>query len=427
MSALIDGSYKYMVCRYCGFVLTVLQLCWQPPASADEYHYNNILIGDRSSGMGGAYTAISEDPSGLYYNPAGIVYASGNNLSGSMNSYHNTSTTYKDVLGGNQDWERKSSSILPNFFGIIQAFGNGKAGFSYAVTDDTLEDQDQTFSNILTSLGVADTFKINFNNQDTTFLLGPSYARKVRDDLSLGITLYGYFREQERILNLLLTYPSSDYDWTNQYLHIKEFGLTPVLGLMWSPFDKVSLGMSVRKTVLLDSKTTLQNICRGAVGATCSSATVTESTVTSEDKLSYPLNVTFGAAYFANSALLVSGDFSYYFDAGSGLTEKVETWNGAAGVEYYLDTDWALRGGLFTNHANTPSLKNGITSYNQPEHIDLYGGSVSISHFNNSSSITLGASLSMGEGKAQLISNTATLQDTEMLISTIFMSASYSY
>jgi len=427
MSASIKIDSKYITYGYCGIVLAVMQLCGLSLAHADEYHYNNILIGDRSSGMGGAYTAISEDPSGLYYNPAGIVYATGNNLSGSMNSYHNTSTTYKDVLGGNQDWERKSSSILPNFFGVIQSIGDGKLGFSYAVTDDTLEDQDQTFSNILTSLGVADSFKINFNNQDTTFLLGPSYARKIADDLSLGMTLYGYFRDQERILNLLLTYPSNDFDWTNQYLHIKEFGLTPVLGAMWSPFDKVSLGMSIRKTIILDSKTTLQNICRGAVGSSCSSATVTESSATSDEKLSYPLTMTFGAAYFVNNALLVSGDFSYYFKAGDGLSEKVATWNGAAGVEYYLNPDWALRGGLFTNHSNTNELKSGITTYNQPEHVDLYGGSFSVSHFSKSSSITLGASLSLGDGKAQLISNSAILQNTEMLITTIFMSASYSY
>jgi len=427
VSTSININLKHFAYQYCGVILAVLLLCGQSLVSADEYHYNNILIGDRSSGMGGAYTAISEDPSGLYYNPAGIVYASGNNLSGSMNSYHNTSTTYKDVLGGNQDWERKSSSILPNFFGIIQALGEGKLGFSYAVTDDTLEDQDQTFTNILTSLGVADTFKINFNNQDTTFLLGPSYAKKIADDLSIGITLYSYFRDQERILNLLLTYPSGDYDWTNQYLHIKEFGLAPVLGAMWSPFDKVSLGMTIRKTVLLDSKTTLQNICRGAVGSSCSSATVTESTVTSDEKLLYPLTMSFGAAYFVSNALLVSGDFSYYFGAGDGLSEKVATWNMAAGIEYYLNPDWALRGGFFTNNANTNELQSGITTYNQPEHVDLYGGSFSVSHFSKSSSITLGVSLSMGDGKAQLISNTATLQDTEMFSSTIFMSASYSY
>src|SRR3989338_10609470 len=55
---------------------------------ADEYHYNNIIIGDRASGMGGAYTAISDDPSGLYYNPAGIAFSFGRSLSGGAQAYH---------------------------------------------------------------------------------------------------------------------------------------------------------------------------------------------------------------------------------------------------------------------------------------------------------------------------------------------------
>ena len=54
-------------------------------AQADEYHYINMLVGDRAAGMAGAYTAVSDDTGGLFYNPAGIVYAPGSSLSGSMN------------------------------------------------------------------------------------------------------------------------------------------------------------------------------------------------------------------------------------------------------------------------------------------------------------------------------------------------------
>ena len=35
-------------------------------AWAGQYHYHDILIGDRAAGLGGAYTAISDDPSGMY-------------------------------------------------------------------------------------------------------------------------------------------------------------------------------------------------------------------------------------------------------------------------------------------------------------------------------------------------------------------------
>ena len=82
---------------------------------ADEYHYNSLLIGDRASGLGGAYVAIADDPSGLYYNPAGTVYTASSNLSASMNAYNITNTKYKEVLGPGVDWERNSSLLIRTF------------------------------------------------------------------------------------------------------------------------------------------------------------------------------------------------------------------------------------------------------------------------------------------------------------------------
>jgi len=132
-------------------VLCLLCLGFSPCSQADPYHYNNMLIGERATGLGGAYTAIADDPSGLYYNPAGIVYSLGSKLSGSMNAFYHVKKTYEKALGNN-DWERSCATLLPNFFGVIQPISGGKFGFSYAVTDAMIEDQDQTFSNILTNI-----------------------------------------------------------------------------------------------------------------------------------------------------------------------------------------------------------------------------------------------------------------------------------
>jgi long-subunit fatty acid transport protein len=60
-------------------------------AIADDFHYNNVLIGNRAAGLAGAYTAISDDATGLFYNPAGIVFSDTLQLSASANAVH-TST-----------------------------------------------------------------------------------------------------------------------------------------------------------------------------------------------------------------------------------------------------------------------------------------------------------------------------------------------
>ncbi|MCB1192426.1 MAG: hypothetical protein H7A23_10390 [Leptospiraceae bacterium] len=54
---------------------------------ADSYHNIQSFIGEKAAAMGGAFTAISDDPSGAYYNPAGISFAYNNYVSISANTY----------------------------------------------------------------------------------------------------------------------------------------------------------------------------------------------------------------------------------------------------------------------------------------------------------------------------------------------------
>jgi hypothetical protein len=41
-------------------------------ALADPTHENDILVGSRASGVGGAYTAVADDVSSIHYNHAGL-------------------------------------------------------------------------------------------------------------------------------------------------------------------------------------------------------------------------------------------------------------------------------------------------------------------------------------------------------------------
>ncbi len=141
------GRGKSMFRKIIGFVLIVAAIVSSGGAAvADDFHYTNLLVGDRASGMGGAYTAVSDDATGLYYNPAGVAYTTGRNMSASVNAYYDNEKTYKSVIGGN-GWTRRSSSLLPNYFGVVQPLGKFKVGFSYAVPDSIMEDQSQTFHN----------------------------------------------------------------------------------------------------------------------------------------------------------------------------------------------------------------------------------------------------------------------------------------
>lgn len=391
------------------------------PAAGDEYHYNNVLIGDRATGMGGAYTAVSDDATGLYYNPAGIVYATGKNLSASVNAFYHLAKTYEGVIGG-KDWERTSSALLPNYFGIVQPLGSGvRFGFSYAVPDTSNEDQDQVFG-----LSGNSTYIINFNNDDNTYNFGPSLAAEITGNFSAGVTLYLHKRNAQMILNQIVDTPSGA-EWTNKYFELNEWGVRPLIGLAWSPVDKLSLGLSVSKTFVLSSRSTDQVTCSdpAAIGTDCPGVDLITSKKPDDTKRKYPSRITLGAAYFASSRFLLSGDLTYYtkVPADRIFGSKVSVLNAALGTEYYLNKTWAIRGGVFTNMANTPEIKAGVPS--SEEHIDLYGGSLSLSHFTRNTSVTLGGSIVSGTGESQLVGTS--VQDASALGWTISLSSSYSY
>ena len=401
---------------------------------ADGYHYDNILIGDRASGMGGAYTAVADDPSGLYYNPAGIVYTTGSNVSGSMNAFHITNATYKDVLGGNLDWKRESSALLPNFFGVYQPFWKGKLGFSYAVLDSVQEDQDQTFSNINASV---DEFTININNQDTTYNIGPSFAMQASDHLSVGLTLYGHMRTNQRIFNQVIfgTYdpgsgPVADEAWSNKYDELSEYGIRPVLGIMWSPLDTLSIGLNLNRTFVLSSSRKVQENYKCAENpdpaaqphASCVANDVIRVTSRSDASAQYPFQTRLGLAYFPSPTLLLSGDMIFNSSTDDGKEAVI---NLAFGGELYVTPQWALRAGLFTNKANTPTVETGKT--NQLDHVDMLGGSFSLTRFTRNSALTAGFSYAAGDGKAQVFPDDVTIYDVSTSSLTMFLSATYSY
>lgn len=394
-------------------------------STADEFHYNNMLIGDRASGMGGAYTGVSDDPSGLYYNPAGIVYTTGRNLSASVNAYYNTSKEYKSVIGGN-GWERKATSLLPNFFGIVQPLGKLKFGFSYAVPDSIKEDQDQTFGGSLpTSLGSpAIRYTINFNNEDSTYLIGPSIAGELTSSLSAGLTLYMYHRSNQTILNQLIVLQDGRYEWSNQYIEKVERGYKPIIGVMWTPAEKLSIGVSLAKVIVYSSSMMSQSTIKDANAATPDDFTSIE--VGDSTRKKYPYELRVGAGYFPSSSLLVSADAAYYTKVADPVNgDRVSVVNIALGTEYFLDRSWAVRGGLYSDMANTPKLDP--TRSNQDEKIDLYGMSLSVSNFSRNTSVTLGGSLTMGSGKAQILSGSNEIQNIDQAGWMMFLSSSYSY
>jgi len=385
---------------------------------ADQFHYINSPLGNRAGDMGGAYVAVSDDPAGAYYNPAGLVYANGAEMSASMNTFQRTLITYKSVIGGTQDYQRSSSTLVPNFFGITKPLGKGMLGFSYAVPNALTEDQDQTFK--VSSY----EYTINYNNNENTYNIGPSYAQEINDQLALGITLYGFYRHKQEINNVHLEFGSDRY-WSNQYYESTEYGVKPILGVMWSPMKQLSLGFSASTTHIISSKAKEQDTLLNTQDPNFTNEYTQIDFPSSNEKADTPTNINVGAAWFPNSSLLVSADIIHHTGTGSGIDKRDAVTNLALGTEYYVSPKWALRGGLFTDFANTPDLKTG--SANQLEHVDLWGITGSVTRFSRNASLTVGFNYSTGEGKAQILRNNTAQQDVEIANLGVYFAASSAF
>ncbi len=363
---------------------------------------------------------------------AGIVLSSGDSMTGSVNAYQRTQFHYDDVGEGDVDWDRDSSSFVPNFFGIIKHFSFGTIGISYAVTDSLSEDQDHLRFGLPANDPEDRVARVsaNYNNEETTYNVGPSFARMLSPDLSFGVTLYLHYRKTQTIDNEYTLYVDQEgsiwSDWYNDYWELHEFGVRPILGLLYSPSDgRFSLGITAKHVFVLDSKSEEQ-----ITEATLSEDSSEESSefFQTQARKVYPFTATVGAAFFPSHRLLVSADITYHTatrDPEYG--DRRAVLDGALGIEYHLTNTLALRGGLFTDRAN--SYDPTGSRLDQDEQVDLYGSTLSISYEHRGRSISLGGIYSRGTGTARIgqWKGIGIINDMSASKLTIFAGASYQY
>lgn len=389
-------------------------------ASGDDTHYINNNIGDRASGLAGAYTAISDDASGCYYNPAGIVLAPANKFSASVNAVNTSTKVYKNVLqsqsGSKLDWEQKSFSLLPNYFGLVQQFGPGMLGFSYAVPESVQMRQKQTFENIQGADDI-DEFTFNLNNTDKTYLFGPSYAFKISENLSVGGTLYYYYRDVEIITNQFIRFDTGVDVISNQYSSRTDHGAKPILGVIWDPVDNVSLGFTLSKLFLFNSDSEIQAINNSDIDP----GDFTLFNIKNSDKDRYPLSIALGMAWFYSPSLLMSWDLKY----SDSEDERESVLNTAFAAEYYTSDRFALRTGFYTDISSAPNVSSSSTS--EADHIDIYGLTLSGTFFSGKTSVSLGLDYGFGKGESQVFSSSNTVYDVEYSNMTVHVSTSFSY
>jgi long-chain fatty acid transport protein len=423
---------------------TLGSLCLGSAAHADENHYKNILVGERGAGLGGAFAAISDDPSGMFYNPAGLAFSFENYISLSANAFSATTIRYKNIVA-NQDYTLTSAAFVPAFFGFTQSLGKYKAGFGVVVPNSDLFDQNDLIENFSTAAGRANQINRRLFRQDITYLVGPAVAKEVFENFSVGISLFAQARFHRYIDNQLVTYnPRTGGDPTrylvqNAYLDESAFALAPKLGFQWMPMPKWSIGLAISRAFNLKGSgkvkmistptyteeeaiaagdTTLTGTPRPVTGEFTNDLKVTNQTGSSY--LPEVLQVSLGNAYFFSKTFLVSADVDFF--GPDAATNRVTTFNVAVGAEYYVLPTLPLRIGLYSDRSNRAAVVTG--KKNQFDHVDRYGGTVGFSWINSGSSFSMGFGSTKGSGQGQTLADASiqTLQSSQL---NVFLMGSY--
>lgn len=440
--------------------LAVISLLSSQAALADQYHYHNLVVGERAMGLGGAFTAIADDASAIVYNPAGLGFAMTNDLSGSANAFYQKKITYKKTIG-NQDFVEKAGGTLAPFFGGLQKMDNIMPGLAVAfglfAIDSELKDQDD----LIQDSGALDRFHRTANVRHSTSGLGIAAAKRILSNLSVGAGLSYLMIDEltqeyqdvryESYLSCVNsasvnrpnwpTCTSNAYDnqvflQQNTRFHLESSAMEFSLGTQLAT-GTWSFGLNTKIRTMIsdkleqgyDLRTNQGGGAESRDGATYFPTGDMTQTLTSQvfkrPLKKMPTEIRAGVAWFPSATFLWSFDAIHNTAAKSDYFQREAVTNFATGAEYYITASVPLRVGVFTNNDARPEIQEGKTD--QQDHIDYIGYSLFGGWVQPNSQVAGGVILQNGEGKAQKVGGSTAIQTVVAQSYTFAVSATHSF
>lgn len=190
-----------------------------------------------ATARGEAFAATADNPSAIYYNPAGITQLEGHNLRGGVYGLY-LQSSYDSPAGGSYDNDRDGHAI-PQFFytytpeKLPLSFGLGvysPYGLSSRWPDDS------GFRTLATE------------GKLTYYTINPVVAWKIVPSLSVAAGLTANYNRLD--LQQGLVWPTQSYDGFKFKADGWDVGYN--LGVMWRPLEQLSFGATFRSATTMD-------------------------------------------------------------------------------------------------------------------------------------------------------------------------------
>ncbi|MGQ9843564.1 MAG: hypothetical protein ACUVRK_08350 [Spirochaetota bacterium] len=357
----------------------------------DNYNNYQYLIGDRAAGFGGAYCAIANDSTALWYNPAGLAQITDNKINISANSYNYLTRNSKQYwhieksAGSYEtlDLKEQDVSVVPTSVAYARKgniLGNDALAFGIFVPI-----QDNVVGNIIGKApGSSMTVDLNASyrmNSKAYYGVG-GYGLQLSPDISIGVSAgFGYLQDKGGANIAAYLDPGNPNQSQISMIinsELTAYTLFSGAGIHYSPVAHHHCGVFLHSPTyrihaqFKETQTTQQ------VGPILPDGNKSETTITKNDyeTIVMPAYISFVYGYVKENAWAWSIEGTVHF-TNDELPNKVI--NGRTGIELYIFNNMIARAGVFTDFCQKDKVTQ--TSKND-EHNDYYGATISLSFGN---------------------------------------------
>ncbi|MBN1960924.1 MAG: hypothetical protein JW841_08250 [Deltaproteobacteria bacterium] len=431
-------------------ILSVLLIItWHSAALADDAHYQDFLVGGRALGLGGAFTSIADDPSGIYYNPAGLGDVRGTDLQVSTSLYgFERGSIPKGLVtpvpgADNLRLEFTDLIIIPASAGFVRTFGEldserrPRQAYGLSVVVPSY----RSFTAGLGGDATDPSQKLLLRSYqrrviDRELWTGFGIGRRMTSQLRLGISAYYILRSLTDRENVLVsehvdveatnTTPAMSYDRFQSVtddITLINGSIIFIGGLRYTLTPKIAMGLSLYSpSVPIHSQVRLA-FSRATANPQVTNgqpSTLENLTLSGFSKQKHAPAARFGISFIQKYKFTLSLDISFHAPVSYSLirpnandAERFQSFrsrlpfdpdisrravvNFNLGAEFLIIREVSIAGGFFSDFSSAPRIAKSPIGDQAPD-VDLFGMSVSIGYFGQHTLSRLGVMYSLGTG-----------------------------
>ncbi len=290
--------------------------------------------------------ATADNPSAIYYNPAGLTQLEGHNLRGGVYGLY-TDVQYTSPSTGQTFNNQKDLHAVPQFFyswtldSLPLALGLG--GYSpYGLSSQW--NQDTGFRKVATEGSI------------TTFTINPTVAWRLLPNLSIGAGLTVNYGELD--LQQGMFWPGQAYDQFR--FKGDDWAVGYDLGVLWKPIEKLSFGAAFKSTTShnFEGTTAYYNNVAYPPGVGAVPAVPSQKSGANA-RFEFPLNVVCGVSYRPTTNWNIEFNADYTDWSSLGTVTINQASGGALGLPQHLPVTLNWHGSWFYELGATRFLGEG--------------------------------------------------------------------